>query len=216
MKTFITSVLSSMLIFAAGSCKIDQQKPDGYSVKLRRDDNSKELVLYDTIVSLDYLTEGSKKYSSISNFEFFEGFNYPVLESKLETNNRLVLFNDSVNIVVETKPFDTLLFKRNLASDRNYYTNKSVYGGLPSLREISNISIRINGRLNEMSSHEFENMFDPNIISTPYHIPTKAYLTEGGEILLQMDNGAGAEFYYLIFLFDKDGNVKKRIAKNVL
>ena len=80
------------------------QTNDRFRVLLNRE-NQKKLEIYDTIVSLDYLSE--LRYESLTNMQIFEGFDYPKF-NKTTKNNQIILSNDSIKIVLDTKPFDSI------------------------------------------------------------------------------------------------------------
>lgn len=201
------------------------QTTDTYKVKLSRD-NEEELILYDTIIHLDYLLQDTKNYNGISNFEFFQRFDYPILKCSNINSEKLIISNDTIEILIETKSFDTLRFKRNLRTDPDYYIKHPFYGlddidltdetkYLPQ-RELSKITITINKISKELPYTEYENFFNPNIDCKEDCKPTKGYITENGEIIIQMDNSDGAGFYYAIFIFDYSGNLKRKLVENVL
>jgi hypothetical protein len=220
-------ILILSLILVIISPRVFCQNSNLYKVKLRKDNNEK-LILYDTIVSLDFLTQETKRYKGISNFEFFQCFNYQELKCKNINNNELLISNDSIKIRLLAKPFDTLRIIQNLQADTNYYLKHSFYGldelnitDLNKLHwkpqtELDLISIQINNHKVDISIEHYENFFDPNIICDEEFCPTNAYLTENGEIILQMDNGNGAGFYYAIFVFNRKGELIEKVVKNVI
>ena len=221
------NILILTLILVIISTRTYSQNSNEYKMKLRKD-NDKELVLYDTIVTLDYLIKETKKYKGICNFEFFKGFNYPKLDCENISDNELIISNDFIQVRLLTKPFDTLQIIKNLNTDSNYYSKHSFYGldelNITDLnllhwkpqRELDLISIRINNYEIDLPKKHYEGFFDANITCNEEHCPTNAYLTEKGEIILQMNNGHGAGFYYAIFVFNSQGELIKKIVKNVM
>ena len=208
------------------STQVFCQNSEVYRVKLRKD-NHKELILYDTIVSFDYLIQESKRNNGICNFEFFRGFNYVELDFKNTNENELIMFNDTVEIKILSQEFDTLRILENLTSDSNYYINHPFYGldelsitdlGLLTRphNELDKIYIRINNTKIELPEENYENFFDVNIICSNNYCPTKAYLTKKGNLIVQMENGGGSSFYYAIFVFNNKGKLIDRVVKSIL
>jgi len=221
LKTILTLIITVIVL----NNMLIGQSSDLYKVKLRRD-NKEKLIIYDTFINLEYLLQSTKDYPGITNFEFFKNFDYPILGCNNEGSERVIISNDSVKIIIDTKPIDTFQIKLNLQNDSNYYIKNPTFGIindnltdnklLATQTEISNITVIIKGISKELPKKEYDNLFNPKINCNGRHISTKGYVTDNGEIIIQMENGDGANFYYVIFIFDIKGNLKRKIVENVI
>lgn len=189
--------------------------------------NQSGMVIYDTLVSLDYLGQKTVDMGN-SNFEYFHSFKYATLNSENMGQNELLISNDTIKIRLQTRYFDSLQLQNNLLTDSRYYDKHPFYGldeveiiSLNSLHykprnQLDRIFISINGNEISLPKEEFANFFDVNILCTENHCPTKAYLTDEGDIILLMENGTGSGFYYAIFVFNNQGSLIDKIVKSAL
>jgi len=182
---------------------------------------------FDTIVSLKYLISDSGCYKGTSNFDRFIKLNYPKLNIK-QTKYETFLFNDSIKITLQAKPFDTIQFRKNIQNDSQYYFKHPFYGidetynsiintlALPTY-ELSSIQFQINGFSIPIHQSTYENFYDPNVFwdnPNNINVSVNGYITENGEIILTMFNSRGdGSAYIAIFIFDNKRKLKGRIVQ---
>ncbi|MDF2454450.1 MAG: hypothetical protein K0R51_443 [Cytophagaceae bacterium] len=211
-------VLSFFLLLGVPTlCSCQQVTSDSstayYKTKLLKSQDSG--VTIDTLVTLDYLI--SSKDWVVTNLDRFIGFNYPLLSIK-SGNQKVILYNDSIELIVKEMPFDAIKAKRNLSTDASYYETHPCYGldGIPfqdgqvPSHEVALIELSINKQLKKISPDTYENFFDPSLRNC------LAYVTEQHEIILTMENSLGAGFYLVILEFDSKGTLQRKIVQPVL
>jgi hypothetical protein len=170
-------------------------------------------VTFDTIVSLDFVD---------SNPDSFHAFKYPKLDRVNIGENIMELFNDSIRVRIEKvkiEPENRL----TLTQTEDYFKNTSGkrYFGVGVIwpqEKLTKIIIEINRVKKTLSSDSFDDLLDPNFTCNPNFIPQcyiNVYTTDKGEVLLTIRGGEASGSYLAIFVFDKTGNLLKRIARQL-
>jgi hypothetical protein len=168
---------------------------------------------FDTLVALDYI---------YSNSDLFYAFNYPKLDRVNIGENIVELFNDTIRLRIEK----TMIEPENqltLSETEDYFKQSSGkrYFGVGVIwpkEKLSSFSIEINKVRKILTTDSFDDLLNPNLNCNPDFVPQcliNAYTTDKSEILLSMHGGEASGSYLTIFVFDKTGNLLKRIARQL-
>jgi uncharacterized membrane protein len=180
-----------------------------YRVKFYDYHNDKEI---DTFVKIDYLSEFS---------HLIIDFNYPKFINHNINEQRLKLYNDSIEILIESEIFDTSKHELKFNNQGNYKYLEQIDGkifwgtdGEIPKEKISKIQINYSGEIISIPNELFNDLFEPNLecvnTNNDEYCYSKAYLTEKNELILIMLNSDGAGAYIVIF-FIKDKKYVYRI-----
>lgn len=187
-----------------------------YDVKLFDDRNDRT---YDTVIHIDSLA---------GMFYEFRGFNYTKLQRKRVKDKHLSLFNDTIELKITEAPFDSskheLFYEEGVGYSVGGTWTKidgreflGTDGGLPD-REISGITIRINGKKKKIEKEYYSDLYQPNLdcwsSEQGDQCYTYGYIKNNREIILSMSNSDAAGSYEVVFIFDMKGNIKRRIIGN--
>jgi hypothetical protein len=220
-----TYILTLILILIGFSSTMIAQNNDKYRVILNRE-NQKRLEFYDTIITLDYLSE--LRYESLKNMQIFEGFDYPRFKMNMKVDTT-VLFNDSIKITLITNPFDSIGFIKNFRLDSNLYYNSLYFRDLivdseipmayPK-KEVVDLIVRINNKTIYLTNGQIGHLYNPALDCWTYNgkeiCGINGYVADNGKILLTLECGEGVGAYKVIFIFDREGKFEKRIEEPVI
>ena len=219
------NILTLMIIMIGFSLTIIAQTNDKYKVILNRE-NLEKLEVYDTTVSLSYLSE--VRYESLTNMQIFEGFDYPKLQM-IKNDDFIELSNDSIKIALLSKPFDSIDFKVNYRTDSSLFYNSLYFREFPMefdypsfypKTEISEIKLSVNDRIIKVPDKHCKDLYNPDLEKHKYGdfelFGINGYMADNGNILLTLYCGEGVGAYKVIFLFDRDGRLIKRINEPVI
>jgi hypothetical protein len=162
------------------------------------------------------------KYDTVVHYSFLEHdmfplatFNYPTLVNKNESDNSFTIFNDSISVRINKRPFSPkahkLGYKKHDGEEMQVLKTidgKSFYGtdGEVPTWEISEINIVQNGQSFSFPQEEIKYYYQPNFNLAD------VYLTKDGRIILWMINSDGAGGYYVVWIW-KNGKILKRFVE---
>ncbi len=221
----VANILTLMIIQIGFSATLKAQNNDEYRVLLNRE-NQQRVEIYDTIVTLDYLSE--LRYESLTNMQIFEGFDYPRFKM-IMTDNIAVLSNDSINITLTANSFDSVEFYKNFKLDSNLYYNSLYFRDLivdseiPMVypqTEIVDLNVQIKNKTIILTKKQIGYLYNPSFDCWTYNgneiCGVNGYVADNGKTLLTVDCGEGVGAYKVIFVFDKTGNLERRIEEPVI
>lgn len=201
------------------------QADDSLRVILNRE-NANHSETFDTIVSIDYLSQHAVK--GPSNLQYLEGFNYPKLSVEIK-GNKAIISNDSIKIRLETKLFDSVRFRENYQKDSSLYFNNLYYRDVQAdfsyppfypISQLYKLSIQINQRTQNLPEKYCQDLYNPAMeahqLNTNQIFGLNGYLTDKDQLILTFFCGEGSGAYKVIFLFDKNGELLQRITAPVL
>lgn len=190
-------------------------------IELPIEEGNFKVNLFHPVTEIEYDTIVTKEFLEDDLYTFIE-FNYPKFDSKFTDNNsRIELFKDTTKIVIKTSPF--VKEGRELKFDTSHeflkkIDGKEIYGtdgNIPS-KQISEFFIVNDGNRVDINKLFYSDLFEPTLEcyneNDDLYCYTVGYLNDEGEIILTMQNSDGAGSYMVIFLFDKNYNLKDRIV----
>jgi hypothetical protein len=219
-----TTLISALIIFLVDfSTETYGQTSDYYNILLRKVFQNSE-IQYDTVVPINFLSDTTAQ--GIFNMQFFEGFNYPILEYK-KSMYRVSLTNDTVEINISVTPFDLKNFSNHYLSDSSLYFKNIYYRSIPfdifqnnpyyPKTVVSDITIKIKRKKVHLPEKEFNRIYNPVLESWTYNNSelhgVNAYIAHNKKILLTLSCGEGAGSSIAIFIIRTDGTIESKILE---
>lgn len=196
----------TILLFIVSFGCFSQEKFELLNVQLYNLNDDSKL---DTTVTVEYLND------SLDVF-IFSKFNYPEFKHRLLNDSTLILEQADYKVEIHSRKFDTsnneLSFIENgqILDKINGLKIWGTDGNIPRT-VISNVEIKNQKTSKKLEAKYISNLFEPNIKCKSTNCHIKGYLTDKNNLLISMFNSDGAGGYTVLFLFDKDLNLSKRI-----
>jgi hypothetical protein len=195
---------TSLLFFNVTAIKAQQDSTSLLSIKLIESNK-------DTLVGADFMV----RYPNFPGESYqFNGYK---LNNKEKLGDSLIIWNDTIKVVLIEEPFDSSTKKMTyfenkpgsmhnqlrLVNDKQYYGTD---GPIPR-KQIKEITVEINGVKKSLAPSQYADLFEAQFLK---RVTTVVLLTDG-RIIIYYWGSDGAGGYYAIFIM-KDGIVKQRIA----
>lgn len=198
------------------------QSSQTYKVKLDRL-NSIERVLYDSIVSIDFLSQ--KLDNGLPAIQGFAGFNYAELSLSVKENS-VELHTPELRIKIDVGEFDSSAFLKNYLIDsslfldnlyyREYTTKLFKEHPLYPKTVVEGISLNINNVEIKLSEEEMGILYNPTITDYADTYGVNGYITDHERIILTIDCGEGAGAYIVIYIFNNKGQLETKIQEPLI
>jgi hypothetical protein len=143
-------------------------------------------------------------YIHKSRMQPFSQLEEVTFKKRKMTETTITLDSDAMSFSLASAPFDSAHHKISKVCNDTYIDGRRAWGtdeNIPQ-KEISSLSISLNGQSISVPASEYSNLYDPNFEG--FHF----YLSKTGGTLLHMMNSDGAATYDAVFLV-KDGKFRR-------
>ncbi|MBS7255596.1 SH3 domain-containing protein [Flavobacterium branchiicola] len=164
-------------------------------------------------VGIDY----SKNNNDKSGYVYKDRIKYLSEFTKIpltkETPTKVIFQKDSLNIVIESKKFDSKTAKLTYSKDKSFLTKingKEIWGTDGNIPRTSYklITIIIGGKTIELPANAYADLFEPALSYTEIN-----YNKKDDILYISSSNGDGAGGYELVWVIEKRKYKERKIAR---